>query len=290
MGQYRPMFNISMEHTYFSSGKLSGVNFLPTARTQKLMHNVNLVSRERPDGLTMFFDGEHLEALKLHTQDQDDPLRVEFKCEVEHENFQNFTASSAYEPNKTLYFDSENTDSQPLGGKKYLHTEEFVSSSELIDNPTLAPVNGNLTDRRNPSLGMVSIQVSDQELEELASDSNQLFNDYTIRFKARETYWKYFLIGEANREGAYIRDVNGEMEFEDLGEEQVADGRMARVFITTQAIPMQDRAKPKFQLVITKNNRPKVLVSRLAVATAKRINKVNHQDRELFVSEIYVNF
>ncbi len=283
------MFNISLEHTYFNSGKLSGVNFLPTAETQKLMHNVNLVSRKRPDGLTVFFDGEHLDALKLHASDEDDPLRVEFKCEVGHENFQNFTSSSVFEPNKTLYFDSANTQSQPLG-KKYLHAEEFVSSAELVDSPSLQAAHANIADRRSPSLGVISIQITDDELSELATGTTQEFNDYTIRFKARETYWKYFLIGEANREGAYLRDVNGEIEFEDLGEEQVADGRMARIFMTSKPIPMQDRAKPKLQLVITKNNRPKVLVSRLAVPTAKRINKVIHQDRELFVSEIYVNF
>ncbi|MFT4861915.1 MAG: hypothetical protein ACI95C_001127, partial [Pseudohongiellaceae bacterium] len=48
--------------------------------------------------------------------------------------------------------------------------------------------------------------------------------------------------------------------------------------------------KAKFQLLVPKNNRIKVLVNRLAVASAKRINKVKVADKELFVSEIYINF
>lgn len=289
MGQYRPMFNISMEHSYFPNGKLSGVNFVPTVATSKLMHNVNLVSRRRPDGLTLFFNSEHLDALKLYASDENNPLRIEFQCEAEQQNFQNFTTAPTLSSNKTLFFDSSIADSQPVG-KKYLHAEEFVSDAELIDRPAPASGHVSMADRNKPDLGMVSIRVSRSELEQLATAGNEQYNDYAIRFKARETYWKYYLIGEANREGVYIRDVNDDIEFEYLGEEQVADGRMAKIFMTTRAIPMRDRAKPKLQLVITKNNRTKVLVSRLAVPTAKRINKVIHQDNELFVSEIYINF
>lgn len=289
MGQYRPMFNISIEHGYFPSGKLPGVNFVPTEQTQKLMHNVNLISRRRPDGLTLFFDSEHLDALKLYASDENYPLRIEFQCEAEQQNFQNFTSAPALSANKTLFFDSSIADSQPVG-KKYLHAEEFVSEAELIDRPAPASGHVSMADRNKPNLGVISIRVSGAELEQLATVGNEQYNDYAIRFKARETYWKYYLVGEANREGVYIRDVNDDIEFEYLGEEQVADGRMAKIFMTTKAIPMRDRAKPKLQLVVTKNNRAKVLVSRLAVPTAKRINKVIHQDNELFVSEIYINF
>jgi len=144
--------------------------------------------------------------------------------------------------------------------------------------------------RQPPSLGLVSILVTPEELEQLTKNPPQLYNDYHIRFLARETHWKYFLVGDANRQGAFVKDVDGEIDFDELGEEELADGRRAKVFLSRQAIPLRDRAKPRFQLQIPKNNRIKVLVSRLAVASAKRINKVFVGDRELFVSEIYVNF
>ena len=35
MGQYRPMFNIALEHTYFDDGKFPGVSLTPTADTEK---------------------------------------------------------------------------------------------------------------------------------------------------------------------------------------------------------------------------------------------------------------
>lgn len=289
MGQYRPMFNISMEHNYFSSGKLAGTNFVPTAATRKLMNNVNLVSRPRPDGITMFYDGDYFDALKMYAADAEEPLRVEFNCDVGHQNFQNFTESSIFAANMMLHFDSANQYSESLG-KKLLHAEDYVSANELIAHPALNDTHARLADRRAPSLGRISIQITSKELDELSTSGDHHYNDYTIRFQARETHWKYYLIGEANREGVYLRDTINKVDFEYLGEEQIADGRMAKIFITRQAIPMRDRAKPKFQLVVTKNNRPKVLVNRLAAARAKRINKATYQNSQVFVSEIYVNF
>jgi hypothetical protein len=340
MGQYRPMFNISMEHTYFSGGKFSGVDLIPTAETAKIMLNANLVTRKRPDGITVFLDNDYLDALRLYAQDEDDPLKINFECEVAHPNFQNFTNSAAFAENKTLFFDSSNTDGSSIG-KKYLHSEEHVSSSDLAENftgphrlnenhgsflrfsqnrallfdneqtennPTgkmqlniddasqgielakglmlgASPASGRL-----PSLGLVSISITEEELDQLTQSPPQVCNDYHIRFKARETHWKYFLVGDANREGAFVKDANGEIEFDDLGEEVLANGRSARVFISREAIPLRNRAKAKFQLQIPKNNRIKVLVNRLAVASAKRINRVKIEDQELFVSEIYINF
>jgi hypothetical protein len=341
MGQYKPMFNISMEHTYFSDGKLTGVELVPTAESAKIMSNANLVLRKRQDGVTVFFDNDYIDALRLYAEDETDPLRLNFECEIDNSNFQNFTAASAFAANKTLFFDSKATDGA-IFGKKYLHLDDHVSEIDLAENFTnqralnashdsvlyfsqsrallfnneqtalnpsgkeklnpedaqqranlgqnAASASGSPSSRRQPSLGLVSISVTPQELTQLSESSALAYNDYHIRFKARETHWKYVLVGDANREGAFIKDVNGEMEFDYLGEEMLADGRLGKVFLSQQAIALKDRAKAKFQLLVPKNNRIKVLVNRLAVASAKRINKVKVADKELFVSEIYINF
>ncbi len=341
MGQYKPMFNISMEHTYFSDGKLTGVELVPTAESAKIMNNANLVLRRRQDGVTVFFDNDYIDALRLYAEDESDPLQLNFECEIDNSNFQNFTAASAFAENKTLFFDSNATDNAVLG-KKYLHSNDHVSELDLAENFTsqralnashgsvlyfsqsrallfsaeqtalnpkgkekLSPqdtqqlanlgqnaarASGSPARRRQPSLGLVSISVTPDELTQLTQSAQSAYNDYHIRFKARETHWKYVLVGDANREGAFIKDASGEMEFNNLGEEMLADGRMGKVFLSQQAIAFKDRAKPKFQLLVPKNNRIKVLVSRLAVASAKRINKVKVAGKELFVSEIYINF
>ena len=131
MGQYRPMFNIALEHTYFNDGRFPGVTFTPTAESERLMLNNNLITRKRNDGITVFFDSEHIDSLKLYAEDADDPLRINFECDSEHSNFQNFTISSIFEENKTLFFDSTNTDGSDFG-KKYLHVDDFVSSQDLV--------------------------------------------------------------------------------------------------------------------------------------------------------------
>ncbi len=340
MGQYRPMFNIALEHNFFSAGKFPGISLKPTAESEKLMNNANLVSRVRQDGLTVFYDADYLDTLKFYAADDEEPLKLNFECDAEEGNFHNFTAAALFGSNKTLFFDSNNTDKSFIG-KKYLHRDEFVSRDDLVANFT-APTalseefnsvlqfsaerallftpaqteqnpagkvlldahdleqrrsiartmarHSSVKSRKQPSVGLISIQVTSGELEELNNSSLDVFNDYHIKFQARETHWKYFLVGEANREGAFIKDIRGEIDFDDLGEERLADGRFARVFLSRQAMPLVDRAKPKFQLQIMKNNRPKVLVSRLQVASSKRINRMTVDNQELFVSEIYVNF
>jgi hypothetical protein len=86
MGQYKPMFNISMEHTYFSDGKLTGVELVPTAESAKIMSNANLVLRKRQDGVTVFFDNDYIDALRLYAEDETDPLRLNFECEIDNSN------------------------------------------------------------------------------------------------------------------------------------------------------------------------------------------------------------
>lgn len=341
MGQYRPMFNIALEHTYFNDGRFPGVTFTPTAESERLMLNNNLITRKRNDGITVFFDSEHIDSLKLYAEDADDPLRINFECDSEHSNFQNFTISSIFEENKTLFFDSTNTDGSDFG-KKYLHVDDFVSSQDLVkcfnaptdfdedqvsvmdfsatrklifdsqqteSNPhgkrhvdSTDPSTGEqlqknvlasrkmLSDTRKASVGLFSILITPDELSELHQGSTQSYNDYHVRFQARETYWKYYLVGDANQPSAYIKDIDGKVEFEDLGEELLSNGKSARIFISKQTLPLQARAKQKFQLLVKKNGRTKVYVRRLAVASAKRINKQIVNGNELFVSEIYINF
>ena len=341
MGQYRPMFNIALEHTYFDNGKFPGVSLTPTAESERLMLNNNLITRTRTDGITVFFDNDHIESLQLYAEDPDDPLRINFECNSEYSNFQNFTTSSVFAENKTLFFDSTNTDGS-LFGKKYLHVDDFVSSKDLVkyfngsndfgenqgsvmdfsgtrklifdlqqteSNPfgksllqssdlsyaeqlqkNMLASRRALSDTRHSSLGLFSILITPDELKALHQDSTQAYNDYHVRFQARETYWKYYLVGDANQPNAHIKDVDGKVDFEDLGEEMLSNGSLARIFISKQALPLQARAKQKFQLLVKKNGRTKVYVRRLAVASAKRINKQILNSSELFVSEIYINF
>ena len=147
-----------------------------------------------------------------------------------------------------------------------------------------------LSDTRHASLGLFSILITPDELSALHQGSTQAYNDYHVKFQARETYWKYYLVGDANQPSAYIQDIDGKIEFEDLGEELLSNGSSARIFISKQALPLRARAKQKFQLLVKKNGRSKVYVRRLAVASAKRINKQIVNGNELFVSEIYINF
>jgi len=341
MGQYRPMFNIALEHTYFDDGKFPGVSLTPTADTERLMLNNNMITRKRTDGITVFFDNDHIESLQLYAADAEDPLRINFECDSEHNNFQNFTTSSVFEEDKTLFFDSTNTDGSTFG-KKYLHDDDFVSSKDLVkyfndsddfgedqwsvmdfsgtrklifdsqqtksnpygkrrielsDPSTAQQLKKNmlvsrraLSDIRHASLGLFSILITPDELSAFHQGSTQAYNDYHVRFQARETYWKYYLVGDANQPSAYIHDVDGKVEFEDLGEELLSNGSSARIFISKQALPLRARAKQKFQLLVKKNGRSKVYVRRLAVASAKRINKQIVNGNELFVSEIYINF
>jgi hypothetical protein len=114
--------------------------------------------------------------------------------------------------------------------------------------------------------------------------------DYYLKFKARKTFWKYYMLGLMAQKHSYIADLNDAIRFEFSGEESLSGNRTALTFRSKTPIPMRDTFSYRFQLKESGPRGEKVLIRRLPMASASQINREMIEGEEAVVSEIYINF
>lgn len=105
---------------------------------------------------------------------------------------------------------------------------------------------------------------------------------YALRFAARQTYWKYFFVGDAAPQNAVIVDPENGIRFE-RSEAEFYNGLRATVFLSEIPIPMRDVPPQRFQLWAG----DRVVYARLPNASLERMG--THAGSDMLVSEIYVN-
>ncbi|WP_341366037.1 hypothetical protein [Yoonia sp. BS5-3] len=70
----------------------------------------------------------------------------------------------------------------------------------------------------------------------------------TLRLTAVATLWAYYVTGSKGGVDLQVIDQNNNATFEDLGQSPLPDGALARVFRSTQAIPLRYRPDARFTL------------------------------------------
>jgi hypothetical protein len=112
---------------------------------------------------------------------------------------------------------------------------------------------------------------------------------YFIRFGARKTYWTYYLLGPFARKRLSIVDLDEGTAFESLGPVSLSDERPALAFRSKTAIPLRQHSACRFQLREAGSGSGRILVRRLPVAAAGRVNRQSIGGKVVSVSEVYVN-
>lgn len=90
--------------------------------------------------------------------------------------------------------------------------------------------------------------------------------DLTLSLEAVESHWAYHLVGMRDLDGLEVIDSAGEMRFEDLGFQDLPDGRPARVIRTADALAARARPGERFALQKSGAFGPETLVSVLPAA------------------------
>jgi hypothetical protein len=115
------------------------------------------------------------------------------------------------------------------------------------------------------------------------------FRSYRIRFDARRTIWKYYLLGHTRKDIPRITDPTGETVFEFVGKVALPGARTALAYRSLTPIPLRERNELRFQLRDPADASGKVFIRRLPVAAADRFGKDVIDGKETIVSEIFVN-
>jgi hypothetical protein len=290
MGAYRPLFNISVEHTFFVDGFATCLDFVPSEQTGRIINNAGLIVKKRVSGIGVVYDQERIEALLAYAEDETDPLCFEFKVYANDPQFKSYTEPfTGKSDGSLLYFDNM-TDVHIANEQIRLHTLDFVSNinSENLGSSKVKDILSQ-KDRLIPPLFVVKIYATGKEGALFSAQFETAARNYYLSFKTRQTFWKYYLLGGMARKNAYIFDLDGGVEFEFAGETPLSDTRSALIFRSKAAIPLRQKQNFRFQLKEKGAGGDRVLIKRLPVASTGQFGKEVVSEQGIVVSEIYVN-
>jgi len=289
MSSYLPLFSISVEHEYFSEAACSGLDFIATSKTRQMISNAGLLLRRTHDGIHVAYDESRLEALQQYASDPVDAFCFEFKVYSSNPEFKSVTEPFPASSSDVLYFRNSNADWDD-GSMVRLHGQEYASKLDFVplDSAKTKEIISQ-KERLIPPVFVIKIAASENQSGLFDDKLKPIARHYQLRFKARETIWKYFLLGDMAKQGAYIVDPEDRVEFESTENAVLADQRIAMTFRSKQSIPLNQNYGFNFQLKQKVTGREKVLIKRLPVARINQTGKEVVAEQGMVVSEIYIN-
>lgn len=290
MSSFRQLCSISVTHTYFADGRCRNLLFVPTHGTAHLIAKAGLLTKQSDSGMRILLESDGFDTLRQRIADPDEPSALVFKVFTGDRDFSYYTEPGIFSEEALLYFDSRRGVATGTTGAIRLHAGDYVT--ELDFERLDAPLFGEILDKRDrlvrPAF-VVSIDLA-MALDAFADASaTNRSNECIVAFKARETFWRYYLLGEMQKRDACIVDRNNGYAFDSMGEESLPDGRTALVFVSQQRIPVQENSDCFFQLKEKGANGGKMLIRRLPVATPHQFGKELIHGQEAAVSNIYIN-
>ena len=293
MGSYLPLFSIAVEHQFFLDGVCTGLDFIPTPHSEKILKRVGMLTRHTRNGIRVFYDEQRTEALQLLIADPDEPLCFGFKVVSRDPAFVNYTIPTVLLDDAILYFDSRRAKKEEKTGKVRLHAGASVSEKNFkkLNAPVLEGLIGKREQVVKPHF-LINIWIERKHTSAKkppAKDIEIIPIDYYLTFKARQTYWKYYLLGEIAKSNPYIADLNDQTEFEAIGHISLPNEKIALTFRSKEPIPLQEKFDQRFQLRANGTREGKVLMKRLPVASTSHIDKEVVKGKEVVVSEIFIN-
>ena len=265
------------------------MTFVPTEKTRRIFENAGLVLKQKVNGVQVIYDQNRVEALQLYSEDRDEPLCFEFKVYSTDPGFRSYTEPFGGSSDAILYFDNQAAVSVD-DDRTRLHAQEYVSNANL-KKPDSGPLKDVLSqkDRLLPPVFVIKIFAENNQgpLLKRWLQGNPL--NYYVAFNARQTFWKYYLLGKLAKQKSYIFDPENRIEFESLGEAELAGERVALTFRSKQKIPLNERYDFRFQLREEASGGQQVLIQRLPVASINQTGKEVVAGQGMVVSEIYIN-
>lgn len=289
MGHYLPLFSIEADHSFFPDGFCRELHWDPTPQTDMAINNAGLLTRKVMNGVRVFYDRNSLDTLRAHAADPEDPLNLMFKVFCRDSLFMNYTEPPTYRDDAILYADNLNVEGDE-NARLRLHQDEYLGEADFksLDSPLFEDVLSHRDRLVRPQI-VVNIRFTGDEAGLLGEQSPATPKVYFVSFRARETIWKYSLLGEVAKEGLYIADLDNGIEFE-MGEaDTLSDKRPALTFRSKTYIPLRERSDCRFQLRERNSGTGKVIIRRLPVASTSQIGREVIEGVETSVSEMFIN-
>ncbi|MEN8179266.1 MAG: hypothetical protein ABFS39_11725 [Pseudomonadota bacterium] len=288
MGSYRALFELTVDHSYFANGKCSCLDYIPNDSTARMIKNAGLLIKKTNSGLLVLYDLNKLEALRLYLDDDEDGFEFIFKLFAKDPDFKAYTEPFSEAGSEVLYFDSQSS-SVSTDGKIRLHASKQITRKYLsrLDSVDLKDVLSQ-KERLLPPVSVIKLRALDfSKLFNEQSESRTL--NYYLKFKARHTYWKYYLHSKKADKSIYINDPENRVSFLPADTVELSDGRTVLSYRSKKLIPLNEHYNYRFQLKQPKNGGEQVLFKQLPFPRLGQFGKEVIANRSRVVSEIYIN-
>lgn len=288
MADYQPLFSIEAEHAYFEGAACRGLQLRPTPASAALLANTGCLLRPLRHGVAVAYDRDAADAVRLQIRDPHTPLCLDFLGGTPDPRFALYTELPS-PAGMLLMFHSDAAQPEDDSGRWRLHAQAHVSAADQVplDQP---PARELLTRRERlvPPRLAVQVRVSEQDLHPAQPGGKR----YLLRFQARATVWKYYVVGDWGdwaQDQIHIVDLQQETGFDAAVPEPLPDGRTALAVRSLTRITLHERPAHRFQLRGRSGNTERVLVKRLPVAGSSPWSVETIRGEPTPVSEIYVH-
>ena len=273
---YQVLLNVTFNHTYFSDGIFRSLSVEPTAATHKLLLNNGLLFKAYSGGFRILFETDSNGSNRTRESYLKDNLSCSFKLSLNDKSFYNYTALEPSDISKSIfYFSNILAGNESL--RDSLHTGEFVATKDL------RALNENTEQYFTKPFAILDLTLS-SELPEL----------YSLKFKAKETIWRYILLGDdlKSLDKPAVIDHTGTDLFDGPQKLQF-HGNEGIAFSSKTPISFSEKSIHNFQLVEnydSETGRYKVLMRALPHANPALITLIDNNDLENNnYSEIFIN-
>ena len=293
MSRYAPLFSVTVGHGFFADDACPAVGLALDAPSATLAARAGLLVRTRPGRIAVLHDESRRDALAMWAADGPESFRLDLQVTSGDPLFSDYTEPGTARDGAILAFDGATATPDPEGGRYRLSKEEYVSEQDFEDL-TSDRVTSALTPRAllvRP-LALIRIPLADEAGALLDPGDGDAGRAYRIDLRARETYWRYLLLGDLAERTSSITDLDMGAQFDFGGEALLPGNRKALAFRSTTRIPLSERSDRRFQLRLEGANgsgNGRVLVKRLPVATPRGIYRETIDGESAFVSDIFVN-
>ncbi|AMS32524.1 hypothetical protein AEM42_09305 [Betaproteobacteria bacterium UKL13-2] len=300
LARYRRLFDITVEHRYFSDAYGRGLRWQLANSIAGKWQNTLCTWRTTASGVAIYADVLRMNLLKDILTRNVPPNSFGLSFCAEDAMFRHYTDGIGSDPRVRFILDSREGVREE-DGRIRLHSQDCLMQSDQM-----LPGDEGLAYRepRNPGIPRehrmprpcatapqidIRIGIDVDAFERTAIAPSAESSQYCVRFASRQTFWQYNIVGECPPDQLGVVDASEQIGFDAMGKRRLANGRMAHTFRSKTAIPMREHAPQRFQLHVQEQGVRRVLIKRLPVASAGQFSIEEHAGAPRWVSEIYVH-
>lgn len=299
---YAPLLHICARHAYFGEQAVTRFRFAPSRATEATLRRLEILTQVSAEGLTLVCPERTRTALRTGAEPA---LELEFYAWGTGTGLALVTAPEAPAADARLVFHSARALREETGNWRLHaapHADAASWSRACIPNRAAALADTEMGAPR-PAFHLVLSAPSIA-----AALAGAAVPRFLVRFGARKTKWKYYLLTDSvptdplasdpGASHASIVDLDGVLSFTPLGYTELPGQRAALAFISEQAIDM--RQHPSQRLQLCGHDEPgkpvkRILINRLPNASAATAGRAVAADSSetaaaMLVSEIFIRY